>query len=133
MARFGVPAVICTDNEGMFQSLLWKMALKTFGITHRRGAPYCHWLNGRIERLFGSLKPLLKKIAPVSAKGLQKSLKAFTWFYNEVRVHQNLKGLTPMEVWQGKTLAEVQQAQATQPGQWVTALDGLMLGYYTRC
>jgi transposase InsO family protein len=133
MARFGVPAVIRTDNEGMFQSVLWKTALKTLGVVHRHGAPYCPWLNGRIERLFGTLKPVLKKIAPVNAKALSKTLKAFTWFYNEVRVHQNLKGLTPLEAWKGKTLAEVQQMQAAQAGQWVAALDGLMVGYRVRC
>lgn len=133
MARFGIPAVIRTDNEGMFQSLLWKTALKTLGIGHRRGAPYCPWLNGRIERLFGTLKPLLRKIRPISAKALRRTLKEFVWFYNEVRVHQNLKGLTPYEAWHGVRLAQVQQAQATQPGQWVTALNGLMVGYHVRC
>ena len=54
-------------------------------------------------------------------------------YYNEVRVHQNLKGLTPMEAWQGRTLAEVQQMRATQAGQWVIALDGLMVGCHVRC
>jgi len=133
MARFGVPAVVRTDNEGMFRGVLWRVALKTMGIRHRRGAPYCPWNNGRIERLFGSLKPLIKKIRPASAKALRAALKEFTWFYNEARVHQNLKGLTPMEAWQGKTLAEVQQIQATQAGQWVSALDGLMVAYHVRC
>jgi len=38
-----------------------------------------------------------------------------------------------MQAWQGKTLAEVQLEQATQPGQWVAALDGLMIGYHVRC
>jgi hypothetical protein len=60
-------------------------------------------------------------------------VKEFIGFYNEVRVHQNLQGLTPMEAWQGKTLAEVQQTQATQAGLWVSALDGLMVGYAVRC
>ena len=133
MARFGVPAVIRTDNEGMFRSILWKAVLKALNIVHRHGTPYCPWHNGRIERLFGTLKPLLKKVCPVSAKTLRKTLRDFLCFYNEVRVHQNLKGLTPMEAWQGKTLADVQQEQATLPGQWVAALDGLMLGYYVRC
>lgn len=27
------------------------------------------------------------------------------WFYNHVRVHQNLAGLTPMEAWHGCTVA----------------------------
>jgi hypothetical protein len=38
-----------------------------------------------------------------------------------------------METWQGKTLAEVQQAQAAQAGQWVSALDGLMVACHVRC
>jgi transposase InsO family protein len=133
MARLGVPSAIRTDNEGMFRSALWKAVFKALNIRHLRSAPYCPWQNGRIERLFGTLKPLLRKIRPASGKTLRKVLKEFTWFYNEVRVHQNLKGLTPMEAWQGKTLAEIQQVQATQAGQWVSALDGLMTGYYVRC
>jgi len=32
MAKFGVPAVIRTDNEGMFTSVLWRVVLKTLGI-----------------------------------------------------------------------------------------------------
>jgi hypothetical protein len=54
-------------------------------------------------------------------------------FYNPMRAHQNLNGLTPMEAWRGQTLAEVQQTQATQAGQWVAALDGLLVGYHVRC
>jgi transposase InsO family protein len=133
VAKFGVPAAIRTDNESMFQSALWTAVLKALHICHRRGAPYCPWHNARIERLFGTLKPLLKKIQPRTKKALRNVLKEFTGFYNEVRVHQNLKGLTPMEAWQGKTLIEIEQAQATQAGLWVSALDGLMVGYAVRC
>jgi transposase InsO family protein len=82
--------------------------------------------------LFGTLKPLLKKLRPATTAGLKSALRQFQWFYNEVRVHQNLNGLTPSEAWQGRTLAQVQRTQAAQPGQWVTALDGLMVGYYAR-
>jgi transposase InsO family protein len=95
MARFGIPAVVHTDNEGMFRSTLWNVVFKALHIRHRRSAPYSPWQNPRIERLFGTLKPLLKKVAPASAKALRGALKNFVWFYNEVRVHQNLKGLTP--------------------------------------
>jgi transposase InsO family protein len=133
MARFGAPVAVRTDNEGMFKSALWKTVFKALNVGHRQSSPYCPWRNGRIERLFGTLKPLLKKSRPANVKALRTALGEFTWFYNEVRVHQNLKGLTPMEAWQGKSLAEVQQAQATQAGRWVAALDGLMVGYHARC
>jgi hypothetical protein len=61
---------------------------------------------------------------------LRPALKEFTWFYNEMRVHQNLNGLTPMEAWQGKTLAEVQTSacHASGPvGQRLGWFDGGLL------
>ncbi|MDA7415274.1 DDE-type integrase/transposase/recombinase [Xenophilus arseniciresistens] len=60
MARHGLPKVIRTDNEAMFTSRLWQTALRALGIRHRRSQPGCPWQNGRIERLFGTLKPLLQ-------------------------------------------------------------------------
>ncbi|MDQ0586648.1 integrase core domain-containing protein [Variovorax paradoxus] len=106
MARYGVPAVIRTDNESMFASVLWRTMLAALGVCHRRSRPGCPWDNGRIERLFGTLKSLLRSIRPHTVQALRTSLKEFTWFYNHVRVHQNLKGLTPMETWNGNTLAD---------------------------
>lgn len=133
MSRCGIPAAIQTDNESMFTSALWRMTLASLRIRHRRSALGCPWQNGRIERLFGTLKPLLRDIKPRTAKALRITLKEFAWFYNHVRVHQNLKGLTPMEAWHGKTLAEVQHAQAARPGRWVQALGGRLSGYHLRC
>lgn len=133
MARCGVPAVIRTDNESMFASTMWRTVLAALGICHRRSQPGCPWQNGRIERLFCTLKPLLKSIKPNTAKALRAALKEFSWFYNHVRVHQNLQGLTPMEAWNGRTLADVQQAHMQGHGRWVQALDGHLTGYYVRC
>jgi len=103
------------------------------GILHRRGPPGQPWRNGRIERLFGTLKPLLHKIRPTGMAVLQNALTGFCRFYNQVRPHQNLGGLTPAEAWQGKSLADVQQAHTQAQGQWVQALDGLLMGYHIRC
>ena len=79
------------------------------------------------------MKPLLKAIRPGTAKVLRQTLAEFTWFYNHVRVHQNLQGLTPMEAWHGKTLADVQRAHANSAGRWVQAMQGRLTGYYLRC
>lgn len=79
------------------------------------------------------MEPLLKSIKPKTAKALRQTLAEFTWFYNHVRVHQNLKGLTPMEAWNGKTLADVQQAHAHGTARWMQALEGRLTGYYVRC
>ncbi|MDR2239146.1 MAG: hypothetical protein LBE33_01730 [Zoogloeaceae bacterium] len=64
---------------------------------------------------------------------MRRALKEFIWFYNEIRVHQNLGELTPMEAWQGKTIADVRRLQDEQPGQWSSALNGLLVGYRVRC
>ncbi|MDQ0086114.1 transposase InsO family protein [Variovorax boronicumulans] len=133
MARCGVPTVIRTDNESMFASMLWRTVLSGLGICHRRSRLGCPWDNGRIERLFGTLKSLLRSIRPHSVQALRQTLAEFTWFYNHVRVHQNLKGLTPMEAWNGNTLADVQQAHMQGNGRWVQALEGRLTGQHIRC
>ncbi|MDP9933512.1 integrase core domain-containing protein [Variovorax paradoxus] len=133
MARCGVPAVIRTDNESMFASTLWRLVLAALGVCHRRSRPGCPWQNGRIERLFGTLKPLLRAIKPNSVMALKAALAEFSWFYNHVRVHQNLKGLTPMEAWHGRTLADVQRAHTHGTGRWVPALEEHLTGHYVRC
>jgi transposase InsO family protein len=133
MARHGVPAVIRTDNESMFTSAIWRAVLGALRVCHRRSQPGCPWQNGRIERLFGTLKPLLRSIRPRTLWALGRALNEFTWFYNHVRVHQNLGGLTPMEAWCGKDLGDVRQAHARGKGCWVQALDGRLLGYHVRC
>jgi putative transposase len=135
IAEFGLPCAIRTDNESMFTSQLWGCTLKALGILHRRGPPGQPWRNGRIERLFGTLKPILRKVKPTTTLALQKALSEFSRFYNQIRPHQNLGGLTPVEAWQGKTLADVQDvhSQTESQGQWIYALDALMVGYGLRC
>ena len=132
-AACGVPAWIRTDNEAMFTSALWHKILKALGIKHRKTQIASPWQNGRIERVFGTLKAVLKQIRPDTPKALRRTLKDFATFYNRVRIHQNLNGLTPMEVWEGKTLVDVQKAHATQPGCWVSACNEQLVGYYVRC
>lgn len=83
--------------------------------------------------MFGTLKPLLHSLNPRTSKALRQALCEFNWFYNHVRVHQNLRGLTPEEAWRGKALADVQQAHAEGKGQWVQALAGRMVGQHVRC
>jgi len=116
LAQYGLPTAIRTDNEAMFTSQLWGVALKALGILHHRAPPGQPWRNGRIERLFGTLKPLLRKIKPTSVAVLQNALAEFIHFYNHVRPHQNLAGLTPLEAWQGKCLADVQQVHTQAQG-----------------
>lgn len=61
------------------------------------------WRNGRIERFFGTFK---RKIRAWIAEGgnvekLYQELDVFRCWYNHIRPHQNLDGLTPGEAREG--------------------------------
>lgn len=79
-SKFGLPAAIRTDNEGMFVSKLWVATLRALAIAHRRGPPAQPWRNGRIERLFGTLKPLLRAVNARCPRTLQAMLDEFSFF-----------------------------------------------------
>lgn len=89
------------------------------------------WQNGRIERLFGTLKPLLKQLAMPNGAALQVALDEFKVFYNHARPHQNLQGLTPAEHFAGLRPADLRQMPVKQVTE-VQALAGLMRGYWIR-
>jgi len=129
-AEFGKPCAIRTDNEGMFNSRLWQRALRWMGIRHRRSTPGCPWQNGRIERLFGTLKQALRGMVFPGQAVAQAALDEFASFYNHARPHRNLGGLTPIEAWHGVSWRDVLQ-QAGR-GRWVQALDGRLVAYHLR-
>lgn len=80
--------------------------LRIAGIGHQRTVPGGPWMNGRIERLFGTLKSKLRDIAPVNAQAFSQMLAEFAHWYNAVRPHQQLQGRTPLEAWHGQTLPQ---------------------------
>jgi putative transposase len=131
IGRYGKPVKLRTDNERIFTSFVFTTFLKLAGIGHQRIQTCAPWQNGRIERLFGTLKPLLRQLVIPSAAALQMALEEFTLFYNHVRPHQNLAGLTPAEKWNGYCTADIEY---TPPKRTVLvqALEGLMMGYYLR-
>ncbi len=110
----------------MFTCTLWRMTLAALAIAHRRGPPYQPWHNGRMERLWWTLKAPLRQMRLATSVALQAALDQFTEFYNTARPHQSLSGLTPDEAWHGRTMADVQHAHACADVQWVGALDGLL-------
>ncbi len=83
-------------------------------------------MNGRIERLFGTLKEKLNLWEIDSFESLNHSLYLFQFYYNHVRPHQHLEGLTPAEVWQGKTNFN----RSNNRVYWFDEWDGLLTGYY---
>ena len=131
IGKHGKPGRIRTDNEVIFTSWVFTTFLKLVGIRHQRIKTCAPWQNGRIERLFGTLKPLLRQLVIPSKAALQRALEEFTLFYNHARPHQNLDGLTPAQKWNGWSNTDVLQTPP-QRAVPVRALDGLMVGYCLR-
>jgi len=126
---YGKPKVIRTDNEAIFTSKIFRLGLKQLGIRHQRTDPGCPWQNGRIERLFGTLKQKLDQWQVPDLEQLNLDLDIFRHWYNHVRPHQNLNGKTPAEAWSGISPYTKPQKQE----QWFEAWDGLLAGYELRC
>jgi putative transposase len=98
-AQHGLPKNVRTDNESNFKSKRFKRLFKHLGIKHQTTDLGCPWQNGRIERLWGTLKAHLNQIQVQNVHDLQTRLNEFATWYNEARPHQHLGGLTPMEAW----------------------------------
>lgn len=131
IARHGKPYTLRTDNEAVFNSWLFNTFLKLAGIHHQTTQKHTPWQNGRIERLFGTLKPLLRQLVIPSGGALQCAFDEFRVFYNHVRPHQNLHGLTPAEHFAGLRPTDIRQMPIKQVHE-VQALAGLMRGYWIR-
>lgn len=91
--RFGKPKVIRTDNEAVMTSRLFRFGLWFLGIKHQRSAVSNPWMNGRVERFFGSLKSNLDQLIVDRHDALNSALSDFRFFYIHVRAHQHLAGL----------------------------------------
>ena len=96
------------------------------GIRHQRSDPGCPWQNGRIERLFGTLKQKLDQWCVADTVQLAGDLTMFSFWYNRVRPHQHLGGRTPHEVWCGIDPF----ARKAKLRGWFEAWDGLLQGEY---
>lgn len=56
-------------------------------------------MNGRIERLFGTLKNRLQYYTVDAMQTISDDLALFRIWFNHVRPHQYLNGRTPAEAW----------------------------------
>lgn len=122
---YGKPKIIRTDNEPIFTSKQFRLGLKKLGIRHQRTTPGCPWQNGRIERLFGTLKQKLDQWQVAGIAQLNRDLGTFHYWYNHIRPHQNLNGKTPAEAWSGDN----PYARSPKQEHWFEAWDGLLMGY----
>ena len=93
--HYGKPNSIKSDNEMVFTSKLMRMTLKLLGIKQQTTQLASPWQNGKIERLFGTMKQSFKALTFPSSPSLEKALQEFRLFYNHIRVHQHLDYNTP--------------------------------------
>ncbi len=124
----GKPHRLFTDNESMFRSRLFRLCLAVLGIRQRFSNLHCPWQNGRVERLFGTLKKTLNRITVANFAALSHAMLEFKTFYNHVRPHQHLQGHTPQEAWDGVDPRRC----APKEARFVKAWGGLLTGYYVR-
>lgn len=99
IGQWGKPRRIRTDNASVFHSRVWRIGLRILGIKRQYSQPGCPWQNGRIERLFGTLKEKWAQAATPWPSQLPLRLQEFVHWYN-ARPHQHLRGQTPLEAWQ---------------------------------
>ncbi|WP_164852414.1 integrase core domain-containing protein [Rheinheimera riviphila] len=121
--QFGLPKFIRHDNEACFCSHWLKLCLTLLGIKQQKSQVACPWQNGRIERFFGTFKQMFRQL-DFNGCQLQHELEIYRSWYNHVRPHQNLNGLTPAEIWLGRPSKNQHHAS------WVSAWHGVLCGYY---
>ncbi|MBS0537062.1 MAG: transposase family protein [Proteobacteria bacterium] len=121
--KYGLPRMIRVDNEACFSSQVLHSAMQLLGVRLQHVAPHCPWMNGRIERLFGTLKRHLDLITVTGVEDLAAKLLTFRLWYNHVRPHQHLYGRTPAEAWSGRPKAYGMPV-------WFEAWDERLTGWY---
>jgi putative transposase len=119
--RFGKPRAVRTDSEALFTSKLSRACLALLGIRHQRIERCAPWQNGRVERFFGTLKRALRE-----QRLTAEDLATFRTWYNHLRPHQGLNGLTPARAWQGEALPPTSRRKPV----FVTAWKGVLRGFY---
>jgi transposase InsO family protein len=124
---FQKPERLRTDNETVFTSRVFRFGLWWLGIRHQRTDKGCPWMNGRIERLFGTFKDKSKGLL-FDTDALPAQLQLFRFWYNRVRPHQYLDGRTPWEVL-NRVPAQWAADTAREP-KWFEAWNRRLGGYW---
>lgn len=125
---YGKPKAIRTDNESVFTSRLFRLGLWILGIRHQRTQIHSPWQNGRIERFFGTFKFYSDKVI-FNAKKIPFALDEFQYWYNAIRPHRHLNGLTPDEQWNAVNPYEMLPKRIKKVSLWNGLLKGYTLDY----
>ena len=79
-------------------------------------------------RLFGTLKEKLDQVSVPTLGALGRAMAVFRFWYDEIRTHDHLGGITPMEAWQGIDPFRMTPVAVERFEGW----DGLLTGFYLR-
>ena len=109
LAKTGVDQVkVChrprllSDNGPCYISSELAEYLDKKDMTHTRGAPYHPQTQGKIERYHRTMKNVVKLRNYYFPDELERELELFVEHYNNERVHESLKNVTPADVYHGR-------------------------------
>jgi putative transposase len=90
------PTALSTDHDPLFEFHRWKANLRILEIAEVKSVPWVAMSHPFIERLIGTVRrELLDHVPFWHADDLERKLRHFRDYYNEVRVHHSLSGITP--------------------------------------
>ena len=93
---------LLSDNGPCYVSGELKKYLEQHEITHTRGKPYHPMTQGKIERYHRTMKNLIKLQNYWFPEELERNIADFVEWYNNERVHESLKNITPRNMYNGK-------------------------------
>ncbi len=106
-----LPKHISTDHDPLFRFHRWLANLHALEIDEVKTVPHVPTSHPFVERLIGTVRrEYLHRMFFWNELDLERKLQAFSFYYNESRVHQSLRGNTPL-------------GQAGKPRQTYAALD----------
>jgi len=109
LAKTGVEQVkvvhrprLLSDNGPCYISKELAEYLDKKDMAHTRGAPYHPQTQGKIERYHRTMKNVVKLRNYYYPDELRRELDRFVKYYNNERVHESLKNVTPADVYHGR-------------------------------
>jgi transposase InsO family protein len=94
---------LLSDNGPCFISKELREYLEKRELRHTRSRPYHPMTQGKIERYHRSLKNVVKLRNYYLPWELEREVEEFVLYYNDERVHESLKNLTPADVYEGRS------------------------------
>lgn len=91
-----LPKYLSSDNDPIFKFHRWQANLRILEIEEIKSVPYLPISHPFVERLIGTVRrEILDQTLFWNASDLQNKLTAFQRYYNEVRGHLGIDGISP--------------------------------------